>query len=100
MSPEPIPSFEGRPVDGTVVKMSGAAPLDDLNDVVLGVDDMVQMLSMFRCVAVHHKVEEKTGKLIRVHVLRPAEMALQPLDPNNPADDGIIRALPSQFGGK
>lgn len=92
-----IPTFEGRPVEGMAVRMSGAAPLDDLTDVVLGVDDVVQMLSMFRVVGVHHEVESKTGKLIRVHIIRPTEMALAPIDPANPKDDGIVRALPASF---
>ena len=35
---KPIPAFEGHPVDGTIVRVSGTAPMDDLQDVVLGVD--------------------------------------------------------------
>lgn len=97
MMTDEIPTFEGRPVEGTAVRMSGAAPLDDLVDVVLGVDDVVQMLSMFRVVGVRHEVEQKTGKLVRVHILRPTEMALSPIDPANPKDDGIIRSLPAAW---
>lgn len=94
------PNFEGRPVDHTVVKMSGAAPLDDLCDIALSIDDCVQMISMFRVVGVHHKVDEKTGKLVRVQTLRPVEMALHPLDESDPNDDGIIRALPQAVMGQ
>ena len=90
-----IPQFEGHPVEGTVVKMSGAAPLDDLSGEVIGVDDVVQMISQFRCVAVHHKVDEKTGNLVRVQVLRPIEFVLNPIDPSDPNDNGILRALPA-----
>lgn len=89
-----IPDFEGRPVDATAIKVSGASPLDDLEDQVLSIDDCVQMISMFKVVGVHHDVDPKTGKLIRVQTLRPIEMNLHPLDPDNPDDDGIIRALP------
>lgn len=89
-----IPSFEGHPVDATAVKVKGTAPLDDLIDVVLGVDDVVQMISQYRCVGVWHDVDEKSGLLIRVHALKPVEMALLPIDPTDPNDDGIIRALP------
>lgn len=95
---EPIPAFEGRPVDGVAVKMSGAAPFDDLTDIVLSVDDVVQTLTMYRVVGVSHTVEQKTGKIVRVHTLRPVEMALQPLDPSDPHDNGIIRALPASGG--
>lgn len=94
-----IPAFESHPVEGTMVKMSGAAPLDDLDGTVIGVDDVVQMISQFRCVAVHHKVDEKTGNLIRVQVLRPIEMALAPINPDDPDDTGIIRALPQSVRG-
>lgn len=89
-----IPQFEGHPVDNAIVRVRGTAPLDDLIDVVLGVDDVVQMISQYRCVGVYHDVEEKTGLLTRVHMLKPVEMALLPIDPSDPSDDGIIRALP------
>ncbi len=95
-----IPAFEGHPVEATIMKMSGAAPLDDLDDTVIGVDDVVQMISQFRCIGIHHKVDEKTGALVRVQVLRPVEMALMPIDPSNPDDDGIIRAMPRAIEGR
>lgn len=98
-----IPHFEGRPVDATIVKMSGQVPLDEaLSEVVLHMDDAVQLISMFRVVGVHHKVDEKSGQLVRVQVLKPVEAALQPIDQTNPDDEGIVRALPytpSQNGG-
>lgn len=97
---ETIPAFEGHPVEGTIVKVTGSAPLDDLDGQVIGVDDVVQMISQFRCVGVHHRVDEKTGNLIRVQVLRPIEMALAPIDPNDPDDTGIVRALPRPGGGQ
>jgi hypothetical protein len=89
-----IPAFEGHPVDATVVRVSGSAPMDDLSEVVLGVDDVVQMITQYRCVGVSHAVDDKTGTLTRVHHIKPIEMALVPIDPNDPNDDGIIRALP------
>lgn len=91
---KPIPAFEGHPVDATVVKVSGTAPMDDLIDVVLGVDDVVQMITQYRCVGVSHAVNEQNGLLTRVHHLKPVEMTLAPIDPSDPNDDGIIRALP------
>jgi hypothetical protein len=94
-----IPAFEGHPVDGTAVKMSGAAPLDDLDGEVISVDDVVQMISQFRCVGVHHQVDKNTGKLIRVQVLRPVLMALVPIDPNDPNDTGIRRSMPKSVLG-
>lgn len=95
-----IPAFEGRPVDHAVVKMSGTAPLDDLCDIPLSIDDCVQMISMFRVIGVDHKVDEKTGQLVRVQILKPVETALHPLDPSDPSDDGIIRAIPQPVMGE
>lgn len=91
-----IPKFEGRVVDGAVVKMSGSLSLDDLSDVVLGIDDRLQVKAMFTVVGVDHKVD-KDGNLIRIHTLRPAEMDLDPIPGT---DDGILRALPAGFGSK
>ena len=98
MNDHTIPAFEGRPVDATLVKMSGSVPMDDLNDLVLSVDDAVQMTSLFRVVAVHHQMDAKTGNLTRVQVLKPVEAAIQPIDPSDPKDDGIIRAIPYTVG--
>lgn len=90
-----IPHFEGRPVDATIVKMSGQVPLDEaLSETVLHMDDAVQLISMFRVVGVQHKVDEKSGQLVRVQILKPVEAALQPIDATNPDDEGIVRALP------
>jgi hypothetical protein len=95
-----IPHFEGRPVEATAIRVTGASPLDDLDEQVLSVDDCVQMISMFKCVGVNHQVDKNTGKLVRVQTLRPIEMALQPLDPNDPDDTGIIRAMPTHVQGE
>ena len=90
-----IPAFEGRPVDSTIVKMSGSVPVAEaLGDVVLGVDDCVQMVSMFRVTGVFHKVDEKSGNLVRVQVLKPVEACLKPIDDTDPNDIGVVRALP------
>jgi hypothetical protein len=89
----PLPAFEGRPVNGVQIKVSGSAPLDDIAGLPLGIDDRVQMLSIYTVTGVHHSVDPKTGDLIRVQTLKPVEMHLMPFDENDPADDGIIRAL-------
>jgi hypothetical protein len=91
---EPIPSFEGRPVEGITVKVSGSAPLEDLNDTVLSIDDRVQLVAVYTVTGVHHQVDKATGNLIRVQTIKPAEMHLLPFNENDPNDDGVIRALP------
>lgn len=88
-----VPAFEGHPVDGAIVKMTGKAPLDDLDGEVIGVDDLVQAVTMFRCVGVGHEVEKSTGLLRRVQLLSPIEMvrmAFEDQDPND-AEKGIKR---------
>lgn len=91
---EPIPHFEGHPVDATTLKISGVVDGADLTDVVVSVDDVVQMLSQYRVVGIYHRVDVKTGRIVREQYLRPVEVALVPIDPTDPDDDGIIRALP------
>lgn len=100
MNDQRIPAFEGIPVEGTIIKMSGAAPLEDLDGQVIHYGDIVQLMSHFRCVGVHHIEDNKTGKMMRVQVLRPVLMALVPFDPDDPNDTGIMRAIPRQVRGE
>lgn len=93
-----IPDFEGHPVAGTTIKLSGSLQSDDLSDVVVSVDDVVQMISQFKVIGVHHRVDPKTGMIVREQILKPIEAALCPIDPSNPHDDGVIRALPMKGG--
>lgn len=89
-----IPAFEGRPVNGVLLKVSGTAPLEDLNETVLSIDDRVQLLSIYTVVGVRHVVDPKSGNIVREQTLKPVEMHLFPFDENDPADDGVIRAIP------
>ena len=90
---KPIPAFEGHPVNATAIKMSGAITLDDLDGEVVYMDDVVQMISQFRCVGVRHEVD-KNGEITRVQILRPMEAYLYPFDPSDPNDTGVLRATP------
>lgn len=80
-------------MEAVTVKVAGSAPLDDLGDTVLSVDDRVQLLSIYTVTAVRHEVDSNTGNLTRVQVLKPVEMHLMPFDKTDPNDDGIIRAI-------
>lgn len=87
-----VPAFEGHPVDGVIVKMTGKVPLDDLDDEIIGMDDLVQTVTMFRCVGVRHEVGPN-GLIYRVQVLSPIEMArlaFEDQDPND-TEKGIKR---------
>jgi len=91
---DPIPAFEGHPVSATAVRITGSLITDDLQGIVLKHDDVVQVLTQYRVVKVHHDVDEKSGEMVRVQYLRPVEMVLAPIDPDDPDDIGIIRAMP------
>lgn len=87
-----VPAFEGHPVDGAIVKMTGKVPLDDLDGEIIGMDDLVQTVTMFRCIGVRHEVGAN-GLIQRVQVLSPIEMArmaFEDQDPND-AEKGIKR---------
>ena len=91
-----LPKFEGREVDGSLVKITSRdmPALDDLEGVTLGVDDRIQLKTMFTVIGVNHQVD-KDGKLIRVHTLRPVDVSLAPIAGTQ---DGVLRALPAGFG--
>ena len=89
-----IPKFEGREVNGAMVQITGKAPLEDLSDVVLEIDDRVQLATVFTVIGVDHKVDS-SGNLIRVHTLKAAEATLQPFGDD---DDGVLRHMPRAIG--
>lgn len=92
MNDETIPAFEGHPVSATAVKVSGKLMTDDLQGVVLRHDDVVQVMTQYRVVGVHHDVDDKTGEITRVQIIKPIEMVLAPYDPSDPDDIGILRS--------
>ncbi len=64
-----IPDFEGKEVEFTAAKITSVAGLE-IDDAVWRVDDYIRMVVECRVVAVHHSVNEKTGKLGRVHTIK------------------------------
>ena len=64
-----IPTFEGKEVEYTAAKITSVGGLE-IDDSVWRVDEYVRMVVECRVVAVDHKVNEKTGKLGRVHLLK------------------------------
>ena len=91
---KPLPHFEGKPVVGTAIKISGAVPMEDLEGAVIGIDDVVQVVGQFRCINVTHVVNGQ-GDLVRVQVLRPMFMVPSPIDPDDPSGDFIIKQPPA-----
>lgn len=91
----PIPRFEGRLVDVLMMKVSGTVSVVD-DGVVVSVDDRVKITGEFRVSAIRHYVDEKTGFLVREQVLRAINETVElcPWDPDDPRDNGVIKAIP------
>jgi len=64
-----LPQFEGKDVEYTGAKITSVGSLE-IDDAVWPVDHYVRMVVECRVVGIDHKVNEKTGKLGRVHVLK------------------------------
>lgn len=90
----PIPRFEGADVASTATKITGSAPIDADENLVLSIDDRVRMVGEYRVVGVYFRVDKATGDTIREQILKPIELALCPWDPTDPQDDGVIHARP------
>lgn len=93
LSEHRIPAFEGRVVDAVTMRISGAASVDEAGDRIVSVDDTVHLSGEYRVIAVRHFVDEKSGNLVREHVLRPVAVMITPWDGNDPSDDGVVRSI-------
>lgn len=87
-----IPQFEGLPVHQVRAKISGLSSVDAEDLPVFTVDDRVRLIGEFKCIAVRHIADPKTGDVIREQVLVPIMVDVCPFDPDDPADDGVVRA--------
>lgn len=87
----PFPQFEGHPVKGVSVKITGLSTVNNQQIPPFGVDDRLRLVGEFKCVGVRHFVD-KNGEMIREHVVIPVELETCPWDPTDPFDDGILRA--------
>lgn len=81
--------FEGKPVEGARLKVSTATQGLDV-DVVLRMDDIVRLVIEARVSGVDHKVNERTGALIRHQSIKVIAAELAPWDPANPDDNGVL----------
>lgn len=64
-----LPKFEGKEVGFTGAKITSVGSLE-IEDAIWPVDHYVRMVVECRVVGIDHKVNEKTGLLGRVHVLK------------------------------
>lgn len=82
--------FEGQPVEGVVMKISGKTPIQD-DDITVSVDDRILLVTECTVTSIRHYVDDN-GKLIREQVLKPIRATRGQWDPTNPNDDGVVRA--------
>ena len=76
-NPNKIPDFEGAHVEFTKAKLTSVNALE-VDDEVFRVDQFVRMLVEARVVRVDHVVNEKTGKMERVHTFKAIDAAVVP----------------------
>lgn len=95
-SSEPIPSFEGAKVEVAQIKVTGNSSIDTYGDgdERISLDDRVRLVGDFRCMEVKHRVDPKTGDVVREMILKPLDLQLTPWDPSDPTDKGIVKARP------
>ena len=64
-----LPKFEGQKVDFTNAKLVGASTFE-IDDHSWPLDTCVQLRVVTQVSGVHHEVDPKSGKLVRVHRMR------------------------------
>lgn len=89
----PIPMFEGRQVDSCIMRISGATPLAEVDDMLVSVDDRIRLIGEYKVVSIRHFVDAKTGDLVREQLLKPQLATPAPWNPDDPNDDGVVRAV-------
>ena len=74
---EKIPEFEGHEVCFTKAKITSAASLE-IDDKAFRHDDIVQVLVEGRVTGIDHKVNDRSGKLERIHTIKVIEALVLP----------------------
>ena len=74
-NPHKIPAFEGQAVEFTKAKLTSVSALE-IDDAVFSMDSFVRMTVEARVVRVDHVVNDKTGKLERVHTFKAIDATI------------------------
>ena len=74
-----LPDFEGKTVKYTAAKITSVSGLE-VDDAVWRVDQYVRLEVECRVVGIDHKVNEKSGDLVRVHLLKAVDSKVLPWD--------------------
>lgn len=83
-----LPAFEGSAPDFARIKLTSVSDLEAGEDEAHHLDDVVRMFVEGRVVRVDHVVDDKSGKLKRVHTIKVVEAILLPWDFDTGAFDG------------
>lgn len=78
-NPHKIPAFEGQEVEFTKAKLTSVNALE-VDDKTFHLDQFARLLVECRVVRVDHVVNEKTGKLERVHTFKAVDAQVVPWD--------------------
>lgn len=81
--------FEGKPVEGTRIKINSATQGLEI-DTVLRMDDIIRVVVEARVSRIDHRVNERTGSLVRHQEARVISAELIPWDAANPDDHGVL----------
>lgn len=84
-----IPEFEGKTVHGTRLRVMSAMNLE-IDDRVLRTDQIVRLVVEGRVNQISHKVDEKTGELMRIQSVKAMDVTFVPWDLTNPSDTGVL----------
>ena len=74
-----IPTFEGKKVSFTKAKITSVTGLE-IDDQVFRLDEYVRMEIEGRIVAIDHTVNDKTGHMERVHLIKAIDSKVIPWD--------------------
>jgi hypothetical protein len=81
-----LPSFEGKPVSTTKIRIVSPVGLDIDNE-VLRMDDIVRMVVEGRVTKVEHVVNDKSGEIERIQTIKVIEVGFEPW---GASDRGIL----------
>jgi hypothetical protein len=82
-----LPDFEGQTVDFARLKLTSVSDLE-VNEEANRMDDLVRLYVEGRVVRIDHIVDERTGKLKRVHTIKVVDAIQLPWDFDTGALDG------------
>ena len=85
-----VPTFEGKPVDATHLKVTTTGAGLEI-DAVLHMDDIIRVVIEARVDDIRHKVNGHTGGLVRFQAAKVISASLVPWDEENPEDRGVLR---------